>query len=124
MMQTGPRVQYLPLHKPFPLIPFPSDNAMRFDLHSLTSQRLNVSEDDHTAEGRLIRSHLNQLDGFALFAPVSISFEGQLDLATVSSKTVKIVKLDQVFSSVPLDLGDGFFPLDTPLGWFMGLPPS
>ena len=121
--QTGPSVQYLPLNEPFALVPFPSDSATRFDPNSVTSQRLNFSEDDLTKEGRLIRSHLNELDGFALFAPISLSFEGQLDLATVTARNVKLIELNQSPTQIPLDLGDGFFPLDTPLGWFMGMPP-
>ena len=118
----GPKVQYLPLHKPFPLGPFPNDSATRFAPNSPTAQRLNFSKQDHTEEGRRIRVHLNQLDGFALFTPISLSFDGQIDLATVNSQTVQLVELNDDLAQVPLDLGDHFFPLDTPLGWFMGLP--
>ena len=37
---------------------------------------------------------------------------------------MRLVALNDDLTSVPLDLGDHFFPLDTPLGWFMGLPPK
>ena len=50
-MSLGPKVQYKPLHKPFPLGPFPNDAATRFDPNSPTLQRLNFSEEDHTEEG-------------------------------------------------------------------------
>lgn len=121
---VGPRVQYDPLHRPFPLVPFPSDVGTRFDPHSPTGRRLNVSTIDETMEGSATRRQLNQLDGFGVFSPISVSFEGQLDLSTVNHDTVALVELTPPFTQVEIDLGDGFFPLDSNMGWMMGLPPS
>ena len=32
IVSLGPKVEYLPLHKPFPLGPFPNDSATRYGL--------------------------------------------------------------------------------------------
>lgn len=121
---SGPTIEFLPFAEPFPIAPFPSDNATRYDADSITQLRLNFSTKDHTQVGRQIRGHLNELDGFALFAPISVAFDGQIDLATITSESVQLVALNESLEKIPLDLGDGFFPLNTPLGWFLGLPPQ
>ena len=121
---TGPVVNYDPQARPFPIAPFPSDAVTRYDPTSPTAQRLNVSEQEHIDEGRSIRSALNQLEGFGLFAPITLPLKGQLDLATVRHDHIFLVELSDPPRAIPLDLGDGFFPIDSALKWMMGLPPD
>ena len=120
---SGPLVQQRPFDRPFPLAPFPNDSVTRFDPHSPTERRLNLPLEDHTREGRHVRAQLNELDGFALFSPITVSFDAQLDLTTVTPRSVYLVELGEQPRLISLDLGDGFFPINSPLGWFMGLPP-
>lgn len=127
-MGDGPVVKYEPLARPFPLTPTPSDAATRYDPHSPTKRRLNLSLVDHIQEEREIRADLNQLEGFALFSPISVPFQGQLDLATVHHESVFLVELPEELSqppsAQPLDLGDDFFPIPSSLQWMLGLPPD
>ena len=135
----GPRVSYDPLTKPFPTAPIPNDSATRFDPSSLTGRRLNVSMESATAHNREVRRALNDLDGWGVFSPLSIPFEGPLDLRTVHSGSVLLVNISEGSARygelAPLDLGaepgevGGYFPLKNPLEWFYGprpdpLPPT
>jgi hypothetical protein len=121
---NGPIVRYLPQAHPFPLAPFPNDGATRYDPMSPTLRRLNLSVLENIEEGRKIRASLNQLEGFGVFAPITVSFEGQLDLATAHQESVFLIELSDPPKMIPLDIGDGFFPITSSLKWMMGMPPQ
>jgi hypothetical protein len=75
--------------------PFPSDRLTVFDGQQLTGLRVNLplpncaTNPSDCADIAL----LNQLDGFNLQPRLSIPFDGAIDVSTVSSKTVFLIKL-------------------------------
>ena len=75
--------------------PFPSDRLTVFDAQQLTGLRVNVpspncaTNPSDCADLALV----NQLDGFNLQPRLSIPFDGAIDVSTVSSKTVFLLKL-------------------------------
>src|SRR4029077_20473760 len=75
--------------------PFPSDRFTVFDSQQLTGLRVNMplpncaSNPSDCADLALV----NQLDGFNLQPRLSIPFDGAIDVSTVSSKTVFLIKL-------------------------------
>ncbi|HZU30871.1 MAG TPA: hypothetical protein VFB79_07130 [Candidatus Angelobacter sp.] len=78
--------------------PFPSDNFTVFDFHQRTGLRVNVplpncaTNPSDCADLTLV----NQLDGFNLQPRLSIAFDGPIDVNTVNSKTVFLLKLPGV----------------------------
>ncbi len=75
--------------------PFPSDRLTAFDSQQLTGLRVNVplpncaTNPSDCADLALV----NQLDGFNLQPRLSIPFDGAIDVSTVNSKTVFLLKL-------------------------------
>jgi hypothetical protein len=75
--------------------PFPSDRFTVFDSQQLTGLRVNqplpncASRPSDCADLTLV----NQLDGFNLQPRLSIPFDGAIDVSTVNSSTVFLVKL-------------------------------
>jgi hypothetical protein len=75
--------------------PFPSDRFTAFDSQQLTGLRVNMplpncaTRPSDCADLALV----NQLDGFNLQPRLSIPFDGAIDVNTVSSQTVFLVKL-------------------------------
>ncbi len=105
----GPRVIFDPLTQHMPEIPFPNDIATVIDPSSPTGRRLNVRMLAPTAFEEKVRVHMDELDGFGTFAPISISFSKPLDLRTVSPETVRLIDLgrDEPYwgsRSVPLEV--------------------
>jgi hypothetical protein len=75
--------------------PFPSDRFTVFDSQQLTGLRVNLSLPNCASRPSDCAdlTLLNQLDGFSLQPRLSIPFDGAIDVSTVSSKTVFLVKL-------------------------------
>ena len=110
--------------RPLPELPFPNDLATRPDPDSATGLRLNLSLVADTELERESRAKLDQMDGFGLFAPITVSFSEPLDLDRfVSAHMIDSSTADDaVFvidvtpgsptygESVPLDFGNGRFP--------------
>ena len=75
--------------------PFPSDRFTAFDSQQLTGLRVNVplpncaTNPSDCADLTL----LNQLDGFNLQPRLSVPFDGAIDVTTVNSNTVFLIKL-------------------------------
>ena len=107
---AGPTVIYDPLHRPEPEIPIPNNAATRPDPHSPTGRLLNLSTESALFVERRVRRQLNRLDGFSVFAPITVSFDAPLDLTTVTDETVLLYDLERL-EAVPLDLGRGAYPL-------------
>jgi len=114
----GPAIVFDPLRLPDAEIPFPNDFACAFDPDSPTNCRLNLSTAMSTEVETSLKSFVNGLTGFSTFGPITVSFNGQLDLTTVSESTVLVIKIpydaDEVETVEPvaLDLGQGFFPVN------------
>ncbi len=66
--------------KPLPNIPLPNDLATRFDSTSPTLRRINASLIAPTAFETLTRENIDMLDGWGVFAPITVGFSGLIDL--------------------------------------------
>jgi len=108
----GPKIVFDPLARPVPEVPLPNDLLLRTDGHVLG---WNVSEHAPTDMERRIRERLPRLDGFGSFAPISVAFDGPLDLDTVGPHSVRVVDVteggEHRGEEVELDFGGGAFPL-------------
>lgn len=113
----GTRVRFDPLSAHIPEIPFPNDTATVLDASAATGRRLNIRTFAPTVFEQRVRHHLDELDGFGTFAPISVAFDAPLDLHTVSGETVLLVDLgpsEPYWGShlVPLDAqNNGNFPI-------------
>ncbi len=114
----GPRIVFEPTRKPLPEIPFPNDLATRPDPGSPTGLRLNSSLAAPSQLEQRTRALLDQLDGFGTYAPISVSFDADLDVldlfarqndADPANDGVYLVQIDDG-SVWPLDLGAGRVP--------------
>jgi len=122
---TGPMVVWNLDARPFPDVPFPNDVATRLDPTSPTGRRLNVSTIASTKLEANVRKKLDILSGFGIYAPISVSFEGPLNLDEIVKRhqqnddfmddAVLIINLNKKSpdfgSAVPLDMGKGNFPI-------------
>ncbi len=111
--------------RPLPEIPLPNDLATRYDADSPTLRRLNASLVAPTEFERRTRRLVDSLDGWGLFAPITIPFSGELDLREISARHLgddydtadDAVYLVDVTRGSPefgkareLDVGSGNFP--------------
>jgi|GEM_PF-273716 len=132
---SGPRVVYDFLDKPLPNIPLPNDDATRYDERSPTKRRVNVSFRASTKLEQRAREAFNQLDGFGTFAPITVSFEEDLDVQDLHDRhnlhdpdngryrddmrddAVYLLNVDpsckRFGEEVALDIGRGRFPVTT-----------
>lgn len=121
---SGPVVVFDPAAKPVPEIPFPNDLATVRDASSPTGKRLNISTFGPTDLEEGVRGWMNQLDGFGTYSPISTRFTGELDIDNIRNRhasdmdfaddAVYVFNLD-TGEPVPLDMGNGNFPLGLPL---------
>ncbi len=115
------------LARPLPEVPFPNDAATRLVASSPTGRRINVSEDAATEVERRFRRNVNELDGFALLAPISVSFDAPIDWRDVHERhtgdedlgndALLLFRLGgegeacDASRPVRLDMGHGHYPL-------------
>lgn len=107
----GPMIRFEPLTTPIPEVPLPNDILLTNDPDSATGLAWNVTTNAPTAMERQIRKLLPNLDGFGSFAPISVSFDGPIDLSTVDAQSFVVVDID-TGERVPLDFGSGLYPID------------
>lgn len=112
-------------------IPYPNDMATRADPTSPTGRRLNVETHTDTRVEEEARLRINRLTGFGVYAPISVGFEGRLDLdnllarhrddprygpARLDDDAVLVIDVDPqspgYLQPVELDLGEGRFPME------------
>ena len=114
----GPRIVFDLQRQPMPEIPFPSDLATRPDPASPTGLRVNSSVAAPAEIEQRTRTLLDQLDGFGTFAPITVSFDNDVDVLDLFARqndgdatndAVYLVQIDtgRVW---PLDFGAGRFP--------------
>ena len=124
----GPRIVYDVFAKPVPEVPFPNDSSLRVSDETPSGLQLNVSLVRPTAHQRNLRRRLNQLDGFGVTGPAWLSFDGPLDLTTVTDDSVMMVNIEpghpREGERVPLDLGRGYLPLNATEDAFFGMDPD
>ena len=121
----GPQVRFDLYHQPLPEIPFPNDIATRADPRARTGRRINASQVAPTWLESTVRAKIDQLDGFGVLQPISVSFSAPLDIADLlrrhrdnldfSDDAVYLFAIDPrapgFAEPVLLDLGRGNFPL-------------
>jgi hypothetical protein len=128
---SGPTVRWDPTAKPLPEIPLPNNAATRLDPSSPTGRRLNVSLETSTWLESKVRSRFNELDGFGTFAPITVSFDADLDLVdlkirhtgnhALNDDAILLVNVDRASpgfgESIPLDVGQGNVPVALKWPW-------
>ena len=118
----GPRIVLDLTGRPSPEIPFPNDLVTQSDTGSPTGLRLNASVIVPTGVELRTRSLLDQLDGFGTFAPITVSFNADIDVLDLAARqndgdpTNDAVYLVQIDDGTvwPLDVGGGHFPYVVP----------
>ena len=127
---TGPQVRFDVRHLPFPEIPLPNNFATRYDATSPTGLRLNASVLAGTTDWeRATRRELDKLTGWGTLAPITVSFTAPLDVEPIyqrhhqdppdfSDDAVLVIDVTpdspDYCGAVPLDLGQGNYPLTLP----------
>ncbi len=130
---TGPMIVVDWEAQPLPELPFPNDLATRTDVTSTTGLRLNIPTAAATRMERDAREKMNTLTGFGVYAPMAVRFDAPIDLDNVAERHRDDAKRgaaafadDAVYvidvtadspdygKAVPLDFGEGRFPLDVP----------
>ena len=110
--QPGPVVVWEPLRTPQPELPFPNDLALKMLADG--TMRINASQQGETAIDRSNRIHLTELEGFSGLTPITIAFDGPLDVSTVTDDALFVVNVSpdskRFGERLPLDLGRGWFP--------------
>ncbi|MBI5516110.1 MAG: hypothetical protein HY909_20165 [Deltaproteobacteria bacterium] len=115
----GPRVRWDLGARPLPEIPLPNDFATSPDSTSPTGLRINASLVAPTTFESRLREGFDQMDGWGTFAPLTVSFEEDLDLAELTRRmrgddhrfeddAVYLINMTTGVP-VPLDMGDGNF---------------
>jgi hypothetical protein len=77
---TGPRVVWDLEAEPLPEIPLPNDAATWPDPTSPTGLRVNASTVAPTDIEARLRAVYDRLDGWGVFAPITIPFDGPIDV--------------------------------------------
>jgi len=123
---TGPTIVVDWDAEPLPEIPLPNDLATRPDPTSITGLRLNISELAPTEMEREARRKINELVGFGIYAPFTVSFDGPLDLDEIKARhqddgdfsddAFFMIDVDptspEYLKPVRLDVGHGRYPQD------------
>jgi len=135
----GPTVRFDWDAEPLPDLPFPNDLATRPDPTSPTSLRPNLPLEADIALEQSVRTQVNGLSGWGIFSPITVGFEGALDLDAVLARHPPlapftpdsfaddaILLIDVTPGSpdfgqpIPIDLGTQRYPQDaTQLGTFL-----
>jgi hypothetical protein len=112
--------------RPLPEIPLPNDLATRYDATSPTKRRVNASMVAPTGFERRTRELVDQLDGWGVYSPISVPFDGPIDPQSIASRhhgddfafANDAVYLVDVTPGSPtygqpreIDLGNGNFPV-------------
>ena len=100
--------------------PFPSDRFTAADANQNTGRRVNMPmPPDCTTNASECedRAVLNQLDGFNMQARISVPFDGAIDPASVTGRTIFLLKLgDALARSRDFDAGDIRTTATSPVG--------
>ena len=121
----GPTVKWDLSARPLPEIPFPNDVATFADPDSPTGRRVNASMIGPTEMEMKVRKKLDQLDGFGISAPITVSFDRPLDVSIIPSTMTgddnfadDVVYVVNMNPKSPrygkpsiLDMGNGNFPV-------------
>lgn len=114
-------------HKPLPEIPLPNDIATRHDATAATGRRINASMVAPTAFESGVRERIDSLDGWGVYQPIAIPFEGRpLDVGSIlaghrdadyafDNDVIYLINVDRKSPRFGekrhLDLGNGSYPV-------------
>lgn len=125
----GPKIIFDLKKLPFPDVPFPNDAFTQVDETSPTGMRILIPPQGITKSETRLRQQLLTLDGFSTYGPIVVSFDKPLDLMNIRKRHNLAERADNPFrdnavfviniqkgsknygKAVPLDLGDGNFPV-------------
>jgi hypothetical protein len=120
----GPKVKYDLSHRPLPEVPLPIDIATRIDETSPTGRRLNVGLQAKTRWESHLREAFDELDGFGVYAPISVGFDAPIDPLALRARhanddfrddAIYLLNVDpkceRYGEEVALDVGRGRFPV-------------
>jgi hypothetical protein len=118
--------------KPFAELPFPNDLSTRRDPSSPTGLRLNLPTDTVTDHEREARLKLNEMTGFGVYSPITVTFTEPLDLDNLLARhpddffrgrdafsddaflVIDVTPDSPAYGEpVAIDLGHGRYPVDT-----------
>ena len=122
---TGAMVKFDTEHRPLPEIPLPNDFATRYDASAATLRRINASLVAPSVWEQKTRADLDEIDGWGTLAPISVSFDGPLDVENIvmrqndrydpSNDVMLVIDITKDSpdrcKAMPLDLGAGLFPI-------------
>ena len=111
---------------PLPEVPFPNDLAARPDPSSVTGLRVNIAMQATTELEARARRKIDELTGFGIYAPITVSFDSPLDIDEIVSRhpndndqsddAFYIIDVNpespDYLQAVELDIGHGRFPQD------------
>lgn len=124
----GPAIMFNPLIQPVPDVPFPNDLSLRITDETLSGVAWNVPLEQASDHRTRLRERVNTLDGFGPYAPITLSFEGPLDLHTVTDDSVIVINIEEGHprygERVLIDLGKGYFPVKDEVGELYGQDPN
>lgn len=128
---AGPMVRVDFDAEPLADIPYPNNMATRPDFTSPTGKRLNIETSTDTLVEEEARLKINHLTGFGVYSPITVGFEGRIDLddfaarhkddprygaARLDDDAVLVIDVDpkspHYLQAVDLDIGEGRFPAD------------
>lgn len=116
--------------EPLPEVPWPNDLSTAVDPTSPTGLRLNIPTEAETVFETEARHKINELPGFGVYAPITVSFEAPLDIGNLVDRHPDDLHLDTTFDDDAvflvdvdpdsegygtfhhLDLGHGRYPAD------------
>lgn len=129
----GPVVKWDLFAKPLPEVPLPNDAATRPDPNSPTGRRINASKIAPTEMEANSRAKIDELDGWGVYSPISFGLThptdpeaAVLDVQNIidrhvgddfefSDDAIYLINIDPDSDKfglpVPLDLGEGNFPI-------------
>ena len=114
----GPKIVYDALRRPLPEMPFPNDMMLRPSEETANGVAWNISQAAPTEMERQIRLEMGKLDGFGVYSPIFVPFDGPLSLETVNDESVMLINIEPDHprrgEQVVLDLNRGFFPETMP----------
>ncbi|MCB9743422.1 MAG: hypothetical protein H6740_12540 [Alphaproteobacteria bacterium] len=116
--------------EPLADIPYPNNMATRPDLTSLTGRRLNVETHTETRVEEEARHNINTMNGFGVYAPITVGFEGRIDIddfqarhkddgrygaARLDDDAIYVIDVTPgsptYLQAVEVDIGEGRFPV-------------
>ena len=99
----GPRVLFDLDAQPLPEIPFPNDLATRPDPTSPTGRRVNLSLIGPTLLEQTVRAKADRLDGFGLFAPITVRFDAAIDVEKLRARHLNDLVIDDAIYVINVD---------------------